>query len=87
MSDRIISERWALICPNGEVAGDGESTLDWFSTREQAEAELLPKETDDLGCKWLDFLKSMNNCETFRVGLIRTVEVDAALAAGSEVKK
>jgi hypothetical protein len=71
VTGRIISDRFALICPDGRVAGDGECEC-IYGTREAAEDELR----DTSGVHFLDYLKEINGCDSFRVARVVLMEID-----------
>jgi hypothetical protein len=81
MPERLIRESWAIFCEDGpnanDIAGDGEITLDSFTSRKNAEDEILPVESDDV-VDWLGFLQDVNQCTAFRVGKVKLVEVEDA---------
>ncbi len=63
---RTISDTWAILKADGSVAGDGEISLDYFSTREHA--------GDELQASW-DYLTRINESKSFRVARVRLLEV------------
>ena len=57
---------YAIVKPNGEVAGDGECHLT-ANSREALEPELRP----GLQFRWLC---DVNQCDTFRIARVRLIE-------------
>lgn len=72
---RIIGESWAIIRPDGQIAGDGESPC-IHHARESAERDLSDEAESLTG--WRTHLRRINNLkdgEQFRIAKVVTVEV------------
>ncbi len=83
---KIVDEYFALICPNGSIAGDGGSQVT-SHIKGNIETNLdiekyvskFGEEEREIGLGWIRFLREMNNLtenQSFRIAKLRVVELD-----------
>lgn len=83
---RTIDEYFALICPNGSIAGDGGSQVT-SHIKGNIETNLdiekyvskFGEEEREMGLGWIQFLREMNNLtenQSFRIAKIRVTEIE-----------
>ena len=65
--DRIVDTKFAIFCPNGQIAGDGEHSVTSYNRRD------LQVYLDDPQLRRA--LAATNGCTEFYIGKIQIVEV------------